>query len=103
MTQEEEGKQQNTEISRSTSNAELFAKLNEKSDDKFDNNLNKNVGMLVRITPRMINYWATVRFCKNKRKSEKHICFVFQNIFSLIVISVCFPGTEADLSTRARK
>uniref|UniRef100_A0A0N5D3V5 BPI2 domain-containing protein n=1 Tax=Thelazia callipaeda TaxID=103827 RepID=A0A0N5D3V5_THECL len=30
----------------------------DKSDFKSTNNLNKNVGMLVRITPRMINYWA---------------------------------------------
>ncbi|VDK87232.1 unnamed protein product [Litomosoides sigmodontis] len=57
---EEEGRElllPNTELSRpaSAGDAEQLAKL----DGATDHNLNKKVGMLVRITPRMINYWAT--------------------------------------------
>ncbi|CAG9539695.1 unnamed protein product [Cercopithifilaria johnstoni] len=59
LTQEEEGKQQDTKISQSKSVTELFTELGQENNAKFDNNLKKNVGMLIRITPRMIDYWAT--------------------------------------------
>ncbi|KAL3994526.1 hypothetical protein ACH3XW_22080 [Acanthocheilonema viteae] len=59
LSQEEEGRQQDTEISQSKSVTELFTKLSQENNAKFDSNLKKNVGMMVRITPRMINYWAT--------------------------------------------
>uniref|UniRef100_A0A0R3RGU6 BPI2 domain-containing protein n=1 Tax=Elaeophora elaphi TaxID=1147741 RepID=A0A0R3RGU6_9BILA len=58
LVREEEINDHNTEISQSESVAELFTKLRH-GNAIFENDLKKNVGMLVRITPRMINYWAT--------------------------------------------
>ncbi|VDP15411.1 unnamed protein product, partial [Onchocerca flexuosa] len=50
--------QQNTEGFQSKSVIDLFTKLGSESNVKFDNDLKQNAGMLVRITPRMINYWT---------------------------------------------
>ncbi|VDK64338.1 unnamed protein product [Onchocerca ochengi] len=50
--EEEEAIQQNTEVIQSNT------KLGHESNVKFDNDLKQNAGMLVRITPRMINYWT---------------------------------------------
>lgn len=87
--QEEKGNQQYTEISQSKSVTELFTKLSHESNVNIDNNLKKNVGMLVRITPRMINYWATVRFCEIMKKPQSFFKFLLSSVSnsSLNVIS----------------
>ncbi|KAM3715728.1 Lipopolysaccharide-binding protein [Dirofilaria immitis] len=58
LTREEKSRQRDTEVSHLKSATDLSAKFGHESNAKLDDDLKKNAGMLVRITPRMINYWA---------------------------------------------
>uniref|UniRef100_A0A915Q1B7 Uncharacterized protein n=1 Tax=Setaria digitata TaxID=48799 RepID=A0A915Q1B7_9BILA len=59
VAQEEAATQQDNENDQPESSTDLSKEVGGESNAKFENELKKNVGMLVRITPKMINYWAT--------------------------------------------
>uniref|UniRef100_A0A1I8EKE2 Lipid-binding serum glycoprotein C-terminal domain-containing protein n=1 Tax=Wuchereria bancrofti TaxID=6293 RepID=A0A1I8EKE2_WUCBA len=91
LMQEKKGKQQDAEVSQSTSITDLFAKVGYESNVKFDDDLKRNVGMLIRITPRMINYWAAELKQMFQKKLENKELPEFSRTLMKLNVSILKP------------
>ncbi|VDN89089.1 unnamed protein product [Brugia pahangi] len=91
LMQEKKEKQQDAEVSQSTSITNLFAKVDYESNVKFDDDLKRNVGMLIRITPRMINYWAAELKQMFQKKLENRELPEFSRTLMKLNVSILKP------------
>ncbi|KAK6104283.1 hypothetical protein QQG55_15670 [Brugia pahangi] len=91
LMQEKKEKQQDAEVSQSTSITNLFAKVGYESNVKFDDDLKRNVGMLIRITPRMINYWAAELKQMFQKKLENRELPEFSRTLMKLNVSILKP------------
>ncbi|VIO94361.1 Uncharacterized protein BM_BM8958 [Brugia malayi] len=91
LMQEKKEKQQDAEVSQSTNITNLFAKVGYESNIKFDDDLKRNVGMLIRITPRMINYWAAELKQMFQKKLENRELPEFSRTLMKLNVSILKP------------
>ncbi|EFO13408.1 hypothetical protein LOAG_15121 [Loa loa] len=91
LIQEEKGAQQDTEVNQSMGATDISTNVGHEGNAKFDNDLKKNVGMLVRITPRMINYWAMGLKQMFQKELENKELPEFSRILMKLNVSILTP------------